>query len=205
MIVKDLDTLSYHRVVFRCDNEPSILALLWAVKLTWTGDVAQETPAEGDPQSNGAAESSVNVVKKCQIDQTDSGVSLLRRSRTTETSTRSFFALAAKERKDEESQPKRHRPEGERGQPLAPSASGVQSNYQEGGSSCSGSALPRPPAPPPLEPPPLAKRSLEQETDMTDATVEQQGESMRRKEHPEAPQAAESSGSSSGSDSTTDT
>ena len=27
------------------------------------GDVAQETSAEGDPQSNGAAESSVNVVK----------------------------------------------------------------------------------------------------------------------------------------------
>ena len=63
MIVKDLDTLGYHRVVFRCDNEPSILALLRAVKLAWTGDVVQETSAEGDPQYNGAAESSVNVVK----------------------------------------------------------------------------------------------------------------------------------------------
>ena len=63
IIVKDLDTLGYHRVVFRCDNEPSILALLGAVKLAWTGDVVQETSAEGDPQSNGAAESSVNVVK----------------------------------------------------------------------------------------------------------------------------------------------
>ena len=63
MIVKDLDTLGHHRVVFRCDNEPSILALLRAVKLAWTGDVVQETSAEGDPQSNGAAESSVNVVK----------------------------------------------------------------------------------------------------------------------------------------------
>ena len=63
MIVKDLDTLGYHRVVFRCDNELSILALLRAVKLAWTGDVVQETSAEGDPQSNGAAESSVNVVK----------------------------------------------------------------------------------------------------------------------------------------------
>ena len=63
MIVKDLDTLRYHRVVFRCDNEPSILALLRAVKLAWTGDVVQETSAEGDPQSNSAAESSVNVVK----------------------------------------------------------------------------------------------------------------------------------------------
>ena len=37
MIVKDLDTLGYHRVVFRCDNEPSMLALLRAVKLSWTG------------------------------------------------------------------------------------------------------------------------------------------------------------------------
>ena len=62
MIVQDLDTLGYHRVVFRCDNDPSILALLRAVKLAWTGDVVQETSAEGDPRSN-AAESSVNVVK----------------------------------------------------------------------------------------------------------------------------------------------
>ena len=76
MIVKDLDTVVYHRVVFRSDNEPSILSLLRAVKLAWTGDVVQETSAEGDPQSNGAAESSVNVVKRaCQIDQTGSGVS----------------------------------------------------------------------------------------------------------------------------------
>ena len=51
--VLDLDNLGYNRVVFRCDNEPSILALLQAVKLAWTGDV----------QSNGAAESLVNVVK----------------------------------------------------------------------------------------------------------------------------------------------
>ena len=62
MIVKDVDTLGYHRVVFRCDNEPSILALLRAVKLAWSHDVVQETSAEGDPQSNDA-ESSVNVVK----------------------------------------------------------------------------------------------------------------------------------------------
>ena len=63
MIVPDLDHLGDHRVVFRCDNEPSILALLRAVKLGWTGDAVQESSAEGDPQSNGAAESSVNVVK----------------------------------------------------------------------------------------------------------------------------------------------
>ena len=63
MIAKDLDTLGYHRVVFRSDNEHSILSLLRAVKPAWTGDVVQETSAECDLQSNGAAESSVNVVK----------------------------------------------------------------------------------------------------------------------------------------------
>ena len=33
------------------------------MKLAWTGDVVQETSAEGDPQSNGASESSANDVK----------------------------------------------------------------------------------------------------------------------------------------------
>ena len=31
--------------------------------LAWAGDVVKETSAEGDPQSNGTAESSGNVVK----------------------------------------------------------------------------------------------------------------------------------------------
>ena len=34
-------------VVFRCDNEPSILGLLRAVKLAWTGDVVQEMSVQG--------------------------------------------------------------------------------------------------------------------------------------------------------------
>ena len=34
------------------------------MRLAWAGDVVQETSAEGDPQSNGAAESSVNVVER---------------------------------------------------------------------------------------------------------------------------------------------
>ena len=102
----------------------------------------------------------------------------------------------------EEPQLKRHRPEGEGGQPLAPPAS---SNYRDGGSSSSSSALPPPPAPPPLEPPPLEKRGLDQETEMTDAIVEQQGEPKRRREHLEAPQVTDSSSSSSNSKSSTDT
>ena len=71
---------------------------------------------------------------------------------------RDRFVLAAKEREDEEPQRKRHHPEVEGSQPLAQSASIVRSNYPEGGSSGSGSALPLPPAPPPLGPPPLVKR-----------------------------------------------
>ena len=35
-IAKDLDRVVYRRVVFRCDNEPSILALLRAVLLAWS-------------------------------------------------------------------------------------------------------------------------------------------------------------------------
>ena len=50
MIVEDLDNVSDHRVVLRCDNEPSSLALLKAVKLAWPGDAVQETSAESDPQ-----------------------------------------------------------------------------------------------------------------------------------------------------------
>ena len=65
----DLDTLEYHRVVFRCDNEPSILALLRTVKLAWTSDVVQVTSAEGDPQSNKCRQ------RACQIDQAGDGVS----------------------------------------------------------------------------------------------------------------------------------
>ena len=87
------------------------------------------------------------------------------------------------------------------GQPLAPPGEGSSS------SSCSGSALPLapPPAPPPPETPSLAKRSVEQETEMTDATVEQQGEGKRRREHQEAPHVADISTSSTSSESSTDT
>ena len=62
MIVKDMDTLGYHRVVFRCDSEPSFHS-----HVAPGGDIlamrCKKRPLKGDPQSNGAAESSVNVVK----------------------------------------------------------------------------------------------------------------------------------------------
>ena len=48
-INKDLDSLAYRRAVFRCDNEPSILALLRAVLLAWqwctTRNVCRGRPA----------------------------------------------------------------------------------------------------------------------------------------------------------------
>ena len=112
---------------------------------------------------------------------------------------RDRFAQAVKEPEDEAPHRKRRRPEGEGRHPLAPP--------WEGGGSSSRIGWALLPAPPPA-PPPLAKRSLEQETKMTDATVEQQGESKSRREHPEVPQAAESSSgsiSSSSSESSTDT
>ena len=67
---------------------------------------------------------------------------------------RDRFAQADKEPQDEEPQRKRHRPEGEGRQPLAPPCKGSNRG------SSSGSPLPPapPPAPPPPpEPPPLAK------------------------------------------------
>ena len=58
-----LDRLAYQRVVFRSDNEPALLAFLQRVKEAWTVEVVSEGSARGDPQSNGAAEAGVGVVK----------------------------------------------------------------------------------------------------------------------------------------------
>ena len=104
---------------------------------------------------------------------------------------RDRFAQAAKEPQDEAPQRKRHRPEGEGGQHLEPPG--------EGGSSGSSSGSALPPAPPPGHGH-WCHRHLQ------NGAVEQQGESKRRREHPEVPQAADSSSSSSSSnESSTDT
>ena len=97
---------------------------------------------------------------------------------------REDFAQFAEEPGVTESSRKRHRPEGEGQQPLAPPASiALESGvHQEGVKTSSGSPL--------LASVPLAKRSLEQETDMTDAPVEQ-GERKRCMEHPTVPEQAE--------------
>ena len=106
---------------------------------------------------------------------------------------RERFAQFADEPDVMESPRKRHRHEYEEGQLLAPPAStalesGVFGIYLEGGSTSSGSPLPANVS--------LVKRSLEQETSKTDASVEQ-GERKRCKEHPPVPESADSSSSSS--------
>ena len=80
-----------------------------------------------------------------------------RRARTTGASPRSFCS-GRQGTGGRRPQRKRHHPEGEGKQPLAPPGEGSSSDRS------SGSALP---------PAPLAQRSLDQETEMTDATLEQ--------------------------------
>ena len=58
-----LDSLGYRRVTMRSDNEPSLVAFLEKLKGAWPGEVVAEGSSVGDPQSNGAAEAGVGVVK----------------------------------------------------------------------------------------------------------------------------------------------
>ena len=59
----DLDRLGYKRVAFRSDTENSILSFLREVRNGWSGEVVPEKSAVGDPQSNGAAEVGVQLLK----------------------------------------------------------------------------------------------------------------------------------------------
>ena len=59
----DLDRLGYKRIVFRSDNEFAIVAFLKELKRYWTGEVIPEAASTGDPQSNGAAERGVRMIK----------------------------------------------------------------------------------------------------------------------------------------------
>ena len=62
-VVAALDGLGYKRVMFRSDNENSLLAFLRGVRLRWTGEVVPTHSPEGEPQSNGAAEVGVQLLK----------------------------------------------------------------------------------------------------------------------------------------------
>ena len=59
----DLDRLGYKRVVLRSDNEFVIVAFLNELKRHWQGEVVPEAASTGDPQSNGAAERGVRMIK----------------------------------------------------------------------------------------------------------------------------------------------
>ena len=60
-----LEGMGYRRVIFRSDNEPEpgLASFLQRLKTAWTGEVVMENSSVGDPQSNGAAEAGVGIVK----------------------------------------------------------------------------------------------------------------------------------------------
>lgn len=62
-ILTELEHLGYKRVIFRSDNEPSLLAFLRVLKQRWSSEVIDEHATTGDPKSNGAAENAVKLVK----------------------------------------------------------------------------------------------------------------------------------------------
>ena len=62
--VSILNGMGYRRVIFRSDNEPSLIAFLGRLKEAWIGgEVVPERSDVGEPQSNGAAESAVGILK----------------------------------------------------------------------------------------------------------------------------------------------
>ena len=63
MLSGDLDRLGWKRVVFRSDHEAAISALLRELGRSWHGEVVPEEAATRDPQSNGAAENGVKLIK----------------------------------------------------------------------------------------------------------------------------------------------
>ena len=49
--MSDLDELGIHRASYRTDQEPAIIALLNAVKISWKGElVPEESPLWGEGQ-----------------------------------------------------------------------------------------------------------------------------------------------------------
>ena len=63
VVAADLDRLGHKRVVFRNDTEPAIVAFLRELQRYWHGEVVPEAASTGDPQSNGAAEVGVRLLK----------------------------------------------------------------------------------------------------------------------------------------------
>ena len=55
----DLDIMEYRRVIFKSDQEPSIVALCDAVKNGWHGEIVPEASPKGESKSNGEVERAV--------------------------------------------------------------------------------------------------------------------------------------------------
>ena len=62
-VARDINSLGYRRIIIKDDQEESILAFAKAVKRVLARDVVFEQSPVGDPQSNGAAERAVQIVK----------------------------------------------------------------------------------------------------------------------------------------------
>ena len=76
LFTADLDRLGYERSAFRTDNEFAIIAFLNELKRHWQGEVIPEAASTGDPQSNGAAERGVRMIKDTTRRQRRPGVQL---------------------------------------------------------------------------------------------------------------------------------
>jgi len=63
LVCGDLSSLGCRRLILRSDEERAITAFLRLVARRWDGEVIPHTSAEGDPQSNGAAENAVGILK----------------------------------------------------------------------------------------------------------------------------------------------
>ena len=61
-LMADLDFFGYKRVIFKSDQEPSIVALCDAVKNCWHGEVVPEASPKGESKSNGEVERAVQSV-----------------------------------------------------------------------------------------------------------------------------------------------
>ena len=59
-----LDGLGYKRLAIKSDQEPSLLALISAIRLAWNGEAVPEESPAYCAASNGAAERSVRSIKE---------------------------------------------------------------------------------------------------------------------------------------------
>ena len=61
-LMNDLDMTGYKRVILKSDQEPSIVALVNAVKHGWHGEIIPEASPKGESKSNGEVERAVQSV-----------------------------------------------------------------------------------------------------------------------------------------------